>query len=93
MKYALVIFSPGLNSSGVQLFHEVGAEESYSAQDSDKIWHKAWFPVFIELSRIITRCKLDVRTRWATFGSVSHRYSRIEWTSIIYPHIEIPPQL
>ena len=51
----------------VQLFQEAGVDESYSLLDTDKVWHKAWFPVFFELSRIITRCKLDVRTR---LGSV-----------------------
>ncbi len=29
----------------------------------DCLWIKAWFPVIFELSTIITRCKLDVRTR------------------------------
>jgi Sec7-like guanine-nucleotide exchange factor len=49
-----------------ELFHDLGADESFAHQDGDRIWHKAWFPVFIELSRIITRCKLDVRTRALT---------------------------
>ena len=47
----------------LQLFQGAGVDESYSLLDADRVWHKAWFPVFFELSRIITRCKLDVRTR------------------------------
>ena len=45
------------------------AEESSSllvqqlSTDSDRIWVKGWFPVLFELSTIISRCKLDVRTR------------------------------
>ena len=31
--------------------------------DPDKLWVKAWFPIMFELSTIISRCKLDVRTR------------------------------
>ena len=31
-----------------------------------QIWVKGWFPVLFGLSRIINRCKLDVRTRALT---------------------------
>lgn len=30
----------------------------------DCVWLRAWFPVMFELSTVITRCKLDVRTRY-----------------------------
>ena len=31
----------------------------------DRVWVRGWFPILFELSCIINRCKLDVRTRWA----------------------------
>jgi len=34
--------------------------------DIDRIWIKGWFPILFELSCIISRCKLDVRTRGLT---------------------------
>lgn len=32
----------------------------------DRVWVRGWFPILFELSCIITRCKLDVRTRALT---------------------------
>lgn len=29
----------------------------------DRAWVRGWFPILFELSCIISRCKLDVRTR------------------------------
>lgn len=29
----------------------------------DRVWVRGWFPILFELSCIINRCKLDVRTR------------------------------
>ena len=37
----------------------------------DCVWVKAWFPVLFELSTIINRCKLDVRTRYVTLAESS----------------------
>ena len=34
------------------------------ARNPDCVWVKAWFPIMFELSTIINRCKLDVRTRY-----------------------------
>ena len=34
--------------------------------DVDRIWIKGWFPILFELSCIVSRCKLDVRTRGLT---------------------------
>ncbi len=31
--------------------------------ESDLVWMRGWFPILFELSCIINRCKLDVRTR------------------------------
>ncbi len=44
------------------------SDEDSSNQDT--VWVKAWFPVVFELSTVITRCKLDVRTRWVCFSSL-----------------------
>ena len=44
------------------LFVNPNEEES----GEPKIWVKGWFPVLFGLSRIITRCKMDVRTRALT---------------------------
>jgi brefeldin A-inhibited guanine nucleotide-exchange protein len=35
-----------------------------SIPESDLVWMKGWFPILFELSCIINRCKLDVRTRF-----------------------------
>ncbi|VDL71420.1 unnamed protein product [Nippostrongylus brasiliensis] len=41
-------------------------EESWSVSGDQRIWLRGWFPIFFELSCIINRCKLDVRTRSLT---------------------------
>jgi len=43
-----------------------GDESQYKPGAADKIWVRGWFPIFFELSCIINRCKLDVRTRGLT---------------------------
>lgn len=37
-----------------------------SVPESDLVWMRGWFPILFELSCIINRCKLDVRTRGLT---------------------------
>jgi len=32
-------------------------------ETQDHVWVKGWFPVLVELSRIVNHCMLDVRTR------------------------------
>jgi len=51
-----------------QLFRESGitaeqGEMSMNVSEGDRVWVKGWFPVLFELSCIIGRCKMDVRTR------------------------------
>ncbi|VDM61551.1 unnamed protein product [Angiostrongylus costaricensis] len=41
-------------------------EESWNVSGDQRIWLRGWFPIFFELSCIINRCKLDVRTRSLT---------------------------
>ncbi|CAL4062209.1 unnamed protein product, partial [Meganyctiphanes norvegica] len=40
--------------------------EDVSVCADDRVWVRGWFPILFELSCIITRCKLDVRTRALT---------------------------
>jgi len=44
------------------MFREHFAEDA-GITDTDRVWVRGWFPVIFELSCIINRCKLDVRTR------------------------------
>lgn len=46
-------------------FREHGSEEM-NVPEEDRVWVKGWFPVLFELSCVINRCKLDVRTRGLT---------------------------
>ncbi|GAB6029023.1 Brefeldin A-inhibited guanine nucleotide-exchange protein 1 [Chamberlinius hualienensis] len=48
-----------------QMFREHNMEDVYIPED-DRVWVKGWFPIYFELSCIINRCKLDVRTRGLT---------------------------
>ncbi|BFY99374.1 hypothetical protein BsWGS_02414 [Bradybaena similaris] len=47
------------------MFREHAGEE-ISVPEDDRVWVKGWFPVLFELSCVINRCKLDVRTRGLT---------------------------
>ncbi|KAK6188257.1 hypothetical protein SNE40_004474 [Patella caerulea] len=47
------------------MFREHAGEEMNVPED-DRVWVKGWFPVLFELSCVINRCKLDVRTRGLT---------------------------
>ncbi|XP_059144360.1 brefeldin A-inhibited guanine nucleotide-exchange protein 1-like isoform X2 [Physella acuta] len=47
------------------MFKEHAGEE-ISVPEDDRVWVKGWFPVLFELSCVINRCKLDVRTRGLT---------------------------
>ncbi|XP_070194848.1 brefeldin A-inhibited guanine nucleotide-exchange protein 1-like isoform X2 [Littorina saxatilis] len=42
------------------------AGEDLNVPEDDRVWVKGWFPVLFELSCVINRCKLDVRTRGLT---------------------------
>jgi brefeldin A-inhibited guanine nucleotide-exchange protein len=45
------------------IFIEQGGDELKNVPESDLVWMRGWFPILFELSCIINRCKLDVRTR------------------------------
>ena len=48
------------------VFAENWNEENSNVPESDLVWVRGWFPILFELNCIITRCKLDVRTRALT---------------------------
>ncbi|XP_076064031.1 ADP ribosylation factor guanine nucleotide exchange factor Sec71 isoform X2 [Oratosquilla oratoria] len=48
-----------------EMFKEHNLEDVTVSED-DRVWVRGWFPILFELSCIITRCKLDVRTRALT---------------------------
>lgn len=45
------------------IFSEYSGEDLKNVPEEDRVWVKGWFPILFELSCIINRCKLDVRTR------------------------------
>ncbi|XP_025110208.1 brefeldin A-inhibited guanine nucleotide-exchange protein 1-like isoform X2 [Pomacea canaliculata] len=47
------------------IFREHAGEEM-NVPEEDRVWVRGWFPVLFELSCVINRCKLDVRTRGLT---------------------------
>nr|CAD7430186.1 unnamed protein product [Timema monikensis] len=40
--------------------------EDMNVPEEDRVWVRGWFPLLFELSCIVSRCKLDVRTRALT---------------------------
>ncbi|KRX20708.1 Brefeldin A-inhibited guanine nucleotide-exchange protein 1 [Trichinella nelsoni] len=51
--------------NNTQLFCEHQWED-ISLSEDERVWLRGWFPILFELSCIISRCKLDVRTRGLT---------------------------
>lgn len=47
-------------------FAENSGEDLKNVPEEDRVWVKGWFPILFELSCVINRCKLDVRTRGLT---------------------------
>ncbi len=54
----------------LQAFKDYTSDDMNVAPE-DRVWVRGWFPILFELSCIINRCKLDVRTRLA--ASLQHR--------------------
>uniref|UniRef100_A0A8D9B2L0 Brefeldin A-inhibited guanine nucleotide-exchange protein 1 n=1 Tax=Cacopsylla melanoneura TaxID=428564 RepID=A0A8D9B2L0_9HEMI len=46
-----------------QMFSELCSEETFGSPEEDKVWVRGWFPLLFELSCLLSRCKMDVRTR------------------------------
>jgi brefeldin A-inhibited guanine nucleotide-exchange protein len=53
-------------SAHKELFSDAADEAAGGPTAVDRIWIKGWFPILFELSCIVSRCKLDVRTRGLT---------------------------
>lgn len=45
------------------LFAEHPWEDNFSIPAAERIWMRGWFPIMFAMSSIVSRCKLDVRTR------------------------------
>ncbi|XP_066588136.1 brefeldin A-inhibited guanine nucleotide-exchange protein 1 [Prorops nasuta] len=48
------------------LFAEGMMDDSGMVSEEDRSWVRGWFPLLFELSCVVSRCKLDVRTRALT---------------------------
>ncbi|XP_065669547.1 brefeldin A-inhibited guanine nucleotide-exchange protein 1 isoform X2 [Hydra vulgaris] len=71
--------------------------------ENDRVWLRGWFPVVFELSCIINRCKLDVRTRALTvmfeiLKNYGHTYKKSWWKEVfkvvfrIFDSMKLPDQ-
>ncbi|KAM9751790.1 LOW QUALITY PROTEIN: brefeldin A-inhibited guanine nucleotide-exchange protein 2 [Menidia menidia] len=69
----------------------------------DRVWVRGWFPVLFELSCIINRCKLDIRTRGLTvmfeiMKSYGHTFEKHWWHDLfrivfrIFDNMKLPEQ-
>uniref|UniRef100_A0A674NLP3 ARF guanine nucleotide exchange factor 2 n=1 Tax=Takifugu rubripes TaxID=31033 RepID=A0A674NLP3_TAKRU len=69
----------------------------------DRVWVRGWFPILFELSCIISRCKLDVRTRGLTvmfeiMKTYGHTFERHWWQDLfrivfrIFDNMKLPEQ-
>uniref|UniRef100_A0A8C2I2Z1 ADP-ribosylation factor guanine nucleotide-exchange factor 1 (brefeldin A-inhibited) n=1 Tax=Cyprinus carpio TaxID=7962 RepID=A0A8C2I2Z1_CYPCA len=69
----------------------------------DRVWVRGWFPILFELSCIINRCKLDVRTRGLTvmfevMKTYGHTYEKHWWQDLfrivfrIFDNMKLPEQ-
>ncbi|KAM7451901.1 Brefeldin A-inhibited guanine nucleotide-exchange protein 1 [Porites harrisoni] len=85
-----------------EMFKEHSSEDG-GIPESDKVWVKGWFPVLFELSCIINRCKLDVRTRGLTvmfeiMKSYGHTFQQHWWRDVfrvvfrIFDNMKLPDQ-
>lgn len=50
-------------------------EDGASIQATQRVFLRGWFPIMFELSCIIGRCKLDVRTRYKYSLVLYHEFS------------------
>uniref|UniRef100_A0A8C0HJD7 ADP ribosylation factor guanine nucleotide exchange factor 1 n=1 Tax=Buteo japonicus TaxID=224669 RepID=A0A8C0HJD7_9AVES len=82
--------------------------QEYTSDDmnvapEDRVWVRGWFPILFELSCIINRCKLDVRTRGLTvmfeiMKTYGHTYEKHWWQDLfrivfrIFDNMKLPEQ-
>uniref|UniRef100_A0A5F9CTZ7 ARF guanine nucleotide exchange factor 1 n=1 Tax=Oryctolagus cuniculus TaxID=9986 RepID=A0A5F9CTZ7_RABIT len=82
--------------------------QEYTSDDmnvapEDRVWVRGWFPILFELSCIINRCKLDVRTRGLTvmfeiMKTYGNTYEKHWWQDLfrivfrIFDNMKLPEQ-
>ncbi|XP_038056628.1 brefeldin A-inhibited guanine nucleotide-exchange protein 2-like [Patiria miniata] len=87
-----------------QMFREHVGDHETPIDEDDRIWVKGWFPVLFELSCVINRCKLDVRTRGLTvmfeiMKSYGHTFYQHWWKDLfrivfrIFDNMKLPEQI
>ncbi|KAJ8257565.1 hypothetical protein GJAV_G00187030 [Gymnothorax javanicus] len=90
------------------VFDRPQALREYTSDDmnvapGDRVWVRGWFPILFELSCIINRCKLDVRTRGLTvmfeiMKSYGHTFEKHWWHDLfriifrIFDNMKLPEQ-
>ncbi|EDO41902.1 predicted protein [Nematostella vectensis] len=85
-----------------EMFKDHSSEDGV-VSEADRVWVKGWFPVLFELSCIINRCKLDVRTRSLTvmfeiMKNYGHTFPKHWWRDVfrvvfrIFDNMKLPDQ-
>eukprot|EP00058_Branchiostoma_floridae_P024487 XP_002609977.1 hypothetical protein BRAFLDRAFT_59588 [Branchiostoma floridae] len=86
-----------------QAFREHGGDLELNVSEEDRVWVKGWFPVLFDLSCVINRCKLDVRTRALTvmfevMKTYGHTFHQHWWQDLfrivfrIFDNMKLPEQ-
>nr|XP_013798254.1 PREDICTED: brefeldin A-inhibited guanine nucleotide-exchange protein 1 [Apteryx mantelli mantelli] len=89
-------------TTGHIAFKEYTSDDMNVAPE-DRVWVRGWFPILFELSCIINRCKLDVRTRGLTvmfeiMKTYGHTYEKHWWQDLfrivfrIFDNMKLPEQ-
>ncbi|KAL1006479.1 hypothetical protein UPYG_G00072890 [Umbra pygmaea] len=85
-----------------QAFKDYTSDDMNVAAE-DRVWVRGWFPILFELSCIINRCKLDVRTRGLTvmfevMKTYGHTFEKHWWQDLfrivfrIFDNMKLPEQ-
>ncbi|KAJ3611380.1 hypothetical protein NHX12_021396, partial [Muraenolepis orangiensis] len=85
-----------------QAFKDYTSDDMNVVAD-DRVWVRGWFPILFELSCIINRCKLDVRTRGLTvmfevMKTYGHTFEKHWWQDLfrivfrIFDNMKLPEQ-
>ena len=69
----------------LQMFRDHIGDQELQVTEDDRIWVKGWFPVLFELSRVINRCKLDVRTRSVPQNNYCNFSSFVMYMYLVFP--------
>nr|XP_009862113.1 brefeldin A-inhibited guanine nucleotide-exchange protein 1 isoform X1 [Ciona intestinalis] len=86
-----------------ELFEDLIGDEAPASRTGERVWVRGWFPILFELSCIISRCKLDVRTRGLTvmfeiMKTHGHTFTENWWNDLfqiifrIFDQMKIPEQ-